>query len=86
MSQENIKTSNQDLIISNVMNTSQMTVGTENDDDNVVMNKFIERRESKYYQADSSNERSHVSIGTKWLQITNEEIIIYDSNDSQEKE
>jgi hypothetical protein len=71
------------LVHSKVLNPSEATVGTENEDEVIPIEKFNERRESKYYQMESSNDKTPLSIGTKRLPLNNDEIVIYDSNETR---
>jgi hypothetical protein len=47
------------------MNPSEFTLGTDNDDDMVVIDKYNDRRISKYYYNDTSNDKSPISIATR---------------------
>ena len=66
---------------SKVLDPSEATVGTENEDEVIPIEKFNERRESKYYQMESSNDKTPISVGTKRMPLITDEIVIYDSNE-----
>lgn len=66
---------------SKVLDPSEATVGTENEDEVIPIEKFNERRESKYYQMESSNDKTPISVGTKRMPLNTDEIVIYDSNE-----
>jgi hypothetical protein len=63
------------------LDPSEVTVGTENEDEVIPIEKFNERRESKYYQMESSNDKTPISVGTKRMPLNTDEIVIYDSNE-----